>query len=156
VEGYYDTTPLDSPALTCDPADVLHAAYRRQVPSTATWQIRYERSTNLGVTWGSESVIYEGTSAPTDGYVFLLSDSEGNLHALYVLDDEIRYRNSADGAAWSDVEIANPSGTSLPPGTDDITPKAIVTSDGILHVTWIRGNATTGFGDLCHRMRDLL
>ena len=69
---------------------------------------------------------------------------------------DFEYTSSTDGTEWSDVEIANPSGSTLPPGTDDITPHVIVTSDDIMHVTWIRGSASTKYGDLCHRMRDLL
>ena len=105
---------------------------------------------------GSPSIIYEGVTEPEYGHVLIGSDSDNVIHSVYNIDGEFDYRNSADGATWSSVENVNPSGSSLPPGTDDFAPKTLITSDGIMHVAWIRGDKSSGYGDLRWRMRDLL
>jgi len=155
IEETYDAH-LDSPAVTCDPNDVLHVLYRRFVNSSNTWRIEYERSTNGGIAWGSNSIIWSGTSEPEKGYACLYADSLGHLHAVYGVDWRIEYKSSLDGSEWSSAEIVNESGSSLPPPTEDYTPNALVTEDGIMHVVWIRGNPSAGYGALRHRMRDLM
>jgi hypothetical protein len=146
---------LDSLSIDCDSADILHAGYRRWNPGLSKWQVVYKRSTSGGPGWGSESVIYEGDTAPDTGYVFMQADSNNKLSTVYDLAGLIKYRNSSDGSTWSTVEDVNPSASGNPPGIKDFQPRELVTSDGIMHVAWVRGDPTVGYGDIYHRMRDL-
>jgi hypothetical protein len=144
---------LDSPAITCDPEDVLHSAYRHYVNASGQWQVAYRRSIDGGYTWGSSSTIWSGTTEPYKGYVYLLSDSQGVLHAAYIAEGSVQYKRSADGVTWSPAETVNES--SPPGGYQDITPNFVATQGDIMHAVWIRATGPTGYGALYHRMRDL-
>lgn len=152
IDTAYDMDPLDSPAITCDSDDILHVAYRRFVPSTDEWEVVYRRSTTSGTSWGSESIINIVEEEPEDGYVFLMVDSNDDLHAVYNLEGEINYKASTDGSSWSDAEVVNESATG---DENDFTPRMLVTSTGIMHVAWIRDETSTEYGDIMHRIRDL-
>lgn len=145
---------LDSPAITCTPNNVIHTAYRRFVNSTSQWRIDYERSSD-GIVFGSNSTIWSGTAEPEKGYVYLLNDSLGVLHCVYRVNKTFYYKNSSNGSTWSSEEIVDPGVSGLPSGIEDITPNAIVTNDDVLHVVWTRGNPSTKYGAVIHRMRDL-
>jgi len=85
--------------------------------------------------------------------VFLLSDSDSKLNSVYIIGEYLEYRNSTDGVSWSDTEIVN----EFPdPGAEDITPRVYVTDDDIMHVVWIRDYSSNGYGEIYHRMRDLI
>ena len=143
---------LDSPALTIDPDNNLHAAYRIWDVANSEWQIRYEQSTNGGASWSPGANIRESSTEPVKGYIYLYSDSQGVLHSVCCVDEFFEYRNSNDGSSWSAVELAD---SDKPTSDDDFMPKAYVTSDDIMHFAWIRGDKSSGYGDVCHRMRDL-
>ena len=71
------------------------------------------------------------------------------------MDKYFDYRISTDGSTWSDVEVGNPSVDGVPANITDFAPRVIIRADGILDLVWIRGDASTGYGDIRHRMRDL-
>lgn len=149
------TAFLGSPAIACDPSDVLHVAYTKYDVSESEWQIRHQESSDGAESWTPGNNVYGGSTEPGLGYVFLLSDSNGSLYSLYMLGDSIEFKYSTDGDTWSDSQTVNESSSSLPPGTYDITPRAFITSDDILHVVWIRDDSYSGFGDIWHRSCDL-
>lgn len=146
---------LDSPAITCDPSDTVHAAYRKFSTATGVWQISYAYSFN-GTNWIPGNPVWEGSTEPGEGFVFLLSDSDSKLNSVYIVDEYMEYRNSTDGISWSDTEIVNESADTLPPGAEDITPRVYVTDGDIMHVVWVRDYSSNGYGELYHRMRDLI
>ena len=57
-----------------------------------------------------------------------------------------------EGVTWADSEVVDPD---LAGGDEDFMPRALVTSDGVLHFAWIRGDSVSGYGDVYHRMRDI-
>jgi hypothetical protein len=142
---------LDSPAISRDPSGDFHVAYRIWDTGDSEWQIRYEVSTNGGNSYSPGPDIFTGSTEPTPGYVYLISDGQGDLHAMYSINNSFEYRTAPGGTSWSDIEVVDPGVGS----DDDFHPKMFVTSDDILHVTWVRGNAGAGYGNLVHRMRDL-
>jgi len=146
---------LDSPAVTVDSNDDVHAAYRKFDSSTSAWSMVYEGSTDNGYSWPVNSVIWSGAEEPMDDYTYLAVDSNDVLHAMYLVDGYFEYKESSDGNTWSDSEIANESADSLPVGEGDFMPEMVISSDDIMHVAWIRGNAASGYGDIYHRMRDM-
>jgi len=146
---------LDSPAITVDSSDNLHAAWREYNYGSSSFEIQYKNSTNSGQTWGSDGIIWSGASEPVEDYVFINADSLDNLHSMFEVDGYLTYTFSSDGSTWSDTEVANESADSLPSGIEDFMPRMLVTSEDIMHVSWIRGNPTSSYGDIYHRMRDL-
>jgi hypothetical protein len=160
--GYYEIeqatgagSVLDSPAITVDPNGKVHSVYRKLDISTNQWKIGYEYSTDQGQTWTPGLDIWDGVSQPGKGYVYLISDSKSYLHSVYISGSFMEYKESVDGLTWSDAEYVNPDGDTLPPGTADMTPEVMITGGDIMHIAWIRGNASTGYGSIYHRMRDL-
>jgi hypothetical protein len=146
---------LDSPAVTVDSNDKLHAAYRRYNYTNSQWEIHYKSSSNSGQSWDSDSVIWSGADEPVEDYTFIYADGENVLHAAFEVDGYLIYRNSTDGVTWSDSEVANESIDDEPPGTGDFMPRMIATSENIAHFAWIRGLPASGYGDIHVRMRDL-
>jgi len=155
VDVATNLNPLDSPSITCDSNDDLHYAYRRWQAGSSEWQVVYKKSSNDAITWDSESIVYQGAEEPEDGFLYIMADSNDNLHVVYNLEGDIQYKSSTDGITWSDPETVSPTADGLPSGTEDITPRMLVTADGIMHVVWIRDDSATGYGDIYHRMRDL-
>jgi hypothetical protein len=147
---------LDSPSLTIDKNGKFHAIYRHYYDASSMWKVEYKNSTNSGASWGANSIIWSGTTQPEKGYEYLFADSSGAINAVYNVGVTLQYTRSSDGALWSTAETVNSSGGSLPSGTNDITPNVVVTADGIMHIVWVRGNVTTGYGAVRHRMVDLL
>jgi len=146
---------LDSPSVTVDPDDVAHLAYRKYDTSSGNYMIRHWTSDDQGSTWVPQANIYEGSGEPYAQYVFLHSDSSGYLHCVYRTGIYWYYVRSTDGSTWSDPETINPSADDNTSGIYDITPRVLVTSDDYLHIAWIRGNPTSGYGYLNHRFRHL-
>jgi hypothetical protein len=150
-----DGVALDSPAITCMSDDTLHSAYRKFDTSTGMWKICHQVSTNQGLAWSPLEDIYSTTEVLGSGYVYIMADEQDHLSTLYINGKYFDYRNSVDGTTWAPVETSNPSAIDNPPGTSDFAPRAMISSDGVLHVVWIRGDASTGYGEVYHRMRDL-
>ena len=144
---------LDSPAIDIDSNEYLHAAYRIYDTGSTDWHIRYEYSTNNGSSFTPGANIWEGSAEPLEDYVFIYTDSGDNLHAVYGSAGQFEYKNMTDGSTWSDFEIADED---KPSGDDDFHPRAFVDSNDILHMVWVRGTESAGYGTLVHRMRDLL
>lgn len=145
------TAYLDSPTLTIDSTDKLHIAFRKVNTASGDWGIHYESSSNGGSTWVPGGMIYSGSSAPVNGYNYLYADSQDELHSFLSNGNTLEYRESETGATWSSPETANETLTS----GDDFHARTIVTSDDIMHFAWIRGSASSGYGNIYYRMRDL-
>lgn len=149
IQAHY----LDSPAVTVDSSGNVYAAYRMYDGSQ--WRIAIKKSTNGGVTWGSASNIWATLTPIREDYTFLHCDYNNKLHALVGIDKYLLYKYSSNGTSWSSSEIANQSADGNPSGTSDFMPMMMVTSDGIMHVAWIRGNEIDGWGSIYHRFRDI-
>jgi len=146
---------VDSPAITCMSDDSLYVAYRHFQNDIDTWHIACESSVTGGSTWESDTIIWSDIEEPEEGYIYLLADPDDGLHSLYQVGDYLEYRQK-EGSAWSDTEIVNVGADDNPPGTSDFTPNTIITADGVMHFVWIRGDESGGWGEIVHRMRDLL
>jgi hypothetical protein len=154
IEESMTDNALDSPAITIDSSNTLHAAYRHYINAQSEWYIQYETSMN-GQSWGSQTTIWSGSEEPLDDFVFIQADGQDELHSLFGVGGYLIYKSSMDGSSWSDMEVANPSADSNPPGIEDVMPRMVVTSDDIMHVFWIRCNPAEGYGSLYHRIRDV-
>ncbi len=98
---------------------------------TPEWEIYYKRSTDNGVTWGTDTRL---TNASSASYYAAISVSDSNVHVVwYDYRDgnfEIYYKNSTDnGFSWNaDTRLTNNISISENP--------TIVCSGSYVHVTW--------------------
>lgn len=144
---------LDSPAVAVDSSDDVWCAYR--LYDGSEWHIGLKQSTSGGSSWGTASYIWSTSTEIMEDYTFLHFDYNDNLNAVVGIGDYLEYKYSTDGANWSDAETVNESADNNPPGTTDFMPMMTVASNGIMHVAWIRGSESTGYGTVYHRFRDI-
>lgn len=141
-------TATGAVSITIDSNGHLHAAWAsKNATYPNSFNIRYSKSTDGGVTWASPIQVTVFNTSGVDGKnPSIVIANDGNPKIVYELNgggsNNIRILRY-DGASWSSTVIYTLSGYT------QVNPSATVDSNGVLHVAW----AGTDSGDATFNIR---